>query len=286
MNSSSGSTSTAGNRHTAGDQSSRTELGGRVVGLHSLHRGAAAAALEGSGRWRITSVTRNERDAGTPPWPLDSPASSSRAAPTRPAAVRFHRTRASSPSRSARHAHGRIDPSIVRSRDGVRVVAWSLLVLAATAALQAALFAASSSVALLADLVHNIGDALTAVPLAIAFLLRSRRGERWAGYAVVATIFVSACVAAGEAIDRLIHPQSLDRLTVLALAGVVGFAGNEVAAQIRLRAGARLDSPALTADGHHTASTDSCPSASSRQRLQSGSGSIGPIRSSRWRSPP
>ena len=147
--------------------------------------------------------------------------------------------------------HGRIDPSIVRSRDGVRVVAWSLLVLAATAALQAALFAASSSVALLADLVHNIGDALTAVPLAIVFLLRSRRGERWAGYAVVATIFVSACVAAGEAIDRLIHPQSLDRLTVLALAGVVGFAGNEVAAQIRLRAGARLDSPALTADGHH-----------------------------------
>jgi cation diffusion facilitator family transporter len=106
-------------------------------------------------------------------------------------------------------------------------------------------------VALLADLIHNGGDALTAIPLAIAFLARSERGERWAGFAVVLTIFVSAVVAAGEAIDRLIHPQHLDYLGPLAVAGLIGFAGNELAARVRLRAGARLDSPALTADGHH-----------------------------------
>jgi cation diffusion facilitator family transporter len=149
------------------------------------------------------------------------------------------------------HTHGRVDPSIVRSRDGVKAVAWSLAILAATAALQAIVFMASRSVALLADLIHNGGDALTAVPLGIAFWLRSERGERWAGYAVVATIFVSATVAAIEALERLIHPRDLTHLPVLALAGVIGFAGNELAAQVRLRAGRRLNSPALVADGHH-----------------------------------
>lgn len=110
---------------------------------------------------------------------------------------------------------------------------------------------ASGSVALLADLIHNGGDALTAIPLAIAFLLRSERGERWAGYAVVATIFASAAVAAVESIDRLIRPQHLDYLGALALAGLIGFVGNELAARVRLSAGARLDSPALIADGQH-----------------------------------
>lgn len=149
------------------------------------------------------------------------------------------------------HTHGRVDRSIVRSRAGVRAVSISLAVLAVTAALQAVVFALSGSVALLADLIHNGGDALTAIPLAIAFLARSERGERWAGYAVVLAIFVSAVVAAGEAIDRLVHPQHLHYLVPLAVAGVVGFLGNEAAAQVRLRAGARLDSPALVADGHH-----------------------------------
>src|SRR5689334_19461194 len=114
------------------------------------------------------------------------------------------------------HTHGRVDPSIVRSREGVRAVAWSLAVLGATAALQALVFMLSRSVALLADLIHNGGDALTAIPLGIAFWLRSERGERWAGYAVVATIFASASVAGFEAIDRLVHPQSLDHLVALA----------------------------------------------------------------------
>jgi cation diffusion facilitator family transporter len=149
------------------------------------------------------------------------------------------------------HTHGRIDPSIVRSRDGVRAVTWSLAILAATALLQAIVFMASRSVALLADLIHNGGDALTAIPLGVAFWLRSERGERWAGYAVVATIFASAIVAAIEAIDRLIHPRDLTHLPVLALAGIIGFIGNELAARVRLRAGKRLDSPALLADGQH-----------------------------------
>jgi len=149
------------------------------------------------------------------------------------------------------HTHGRVDPSIIRSRDGVRTVARSLAILAATAALQAIVFMFSGSVALLADLIHNGGDALTAIPLAIAFFVGSRRGERWAGYAVVLTIFASAVVAGAEAIDRLIHPEHLDHLAALAVAGLVGFAGNELAARVRLRAGARIGSAALVADGQH-----------------------------------
>jgi cation diffusion facilitator family transporter len=149
------------------------------------------------------------------------------------------------------HTHGRVDPSIVRSRAGVRAVSISLAILAVTAALQAVVFTFSGSVALLADLIHNGGDALTAIPLAIAFLARSDRGERWAGYAVVLTVFVSASVAGYEAVARLIHPQRLDYLGALVVAGLIGFVGNELAARVRLRAGARLDSPALVADGHH-----------------------------------
>ena len=149
------------------------------------------------------------------------------------------------------HTHGRLDRSIVRSRAGVRAVSISLAVLAITAALQAIVFVVSGSVALLADLIHNGGDALTAIPLGIAFLARSERGERWAGYAVVLTIFVSASVAAYEAVERLVHPRHLDYLGAVAIAGLIGFLGNELAAGVRLRAGDRLDSPALIADGQH-----------------------------------
>jgi cation diffusion facilitator family transporter len=149
------------------------------------------------------------------------------------------------------HSHGLTDPSITRSREGLRTVAVSLGVLLATALVQTAIFAATGSVALLADLIHNFGDALTAVPLAVAFLLRSLVAERRAGYLVVAVIFVSACVAGFEAVDRLIHPQALSNLWVLVAAGAVGFIGNEVAAQVRLRGGRRLNSPALVADGNH-----------------------------------
>jgi cation diffusion facilitator family transporter len=106
-------------------------------------------------------------------------------------------------------------------------------------------------VALLADLIHNAGDALTAVPLGIAFLLRSFRAEKLAGLAVVGAILVSACVALYETIERLLHPQTPTHLWALAAAGLIGFAGNEMAARLRLRAGRHLNSPALVADGRH-----------------------------------
>ncbi len=149
------------------------------------------------------------------------------------------------------HSHGLVDDTIKRSRAGMRAVSLSLLVLAITAAAQVVVFAASGSVALLADLIHNAGDALTAAPLGIAFALRSARAERWAGLAVVLAIFVSACVAGYEAIARLITPAQVDQLGALAVAGAVGFAGNWIAAAIRTRAGRRLGSPALVADGAH-----------------------------------
>ena len=116
---------------------------------------------------------------------------------------------------------------------------------------QTVIFALSGSVALLADLIHNFGDALTAVPLGIAFYLRSLRVEKLAGLFVVLVIFVSACVALYETILRFLHPQNLTHLWLLAAAGVIGFVGNEIAAQVRLRAGKRLSSPALIADGNH-----------------------------------
>jgi cation diffusion facilitator family transporter len=149
------------------------------------------------------------------------------------------------------HSHGLVADSIKRSRAGVRAVALALLVLGLTAAAQAAVFALSGSVALLADLIHNAGDAATAIPLGIAFALRSARAERWAGLAVVLAIFVSACVAGYEAVHRLIEPAGVDLLGALAVAGALGFVGNRVAALVRSRAGRRLDSPALIADGAH-----------------------------------
>ena len=149
------------------------------------------------------------------------------------------------------HTHGLVDPSIIRSRAGVRAVAASLAILGLTAGAQVVVFATTHSVALLADLIHNFGDALTAVPLGAAFLLRSARAERGAGFFVVAAIFVSAAVAFGESIDRLVHPRAIHHLGALAAAGAIGFAGNELAAVVRLRAGRALRSAALVADGEH-----------------------------------
>ena len=149
------------------------------------------------------------------------------------------------------HSHGLVDRSILRSRAGIRAVLLSLAVLGLTAIAQSAIFVLSGSVALLADLIHNVGDALTAVPIGIAFLLRSVRGEKLAGMAVVLAIFISACVAAYEAIQRLIEPEELSHLWAVAVAGVIGFLGNELAAQVRLKAGRQLASPALVADGNH-----------------------------------
>src|SRR3990170_2725443 len=122
------------------------------------------------------------------------------------------------------HSHGLVERSIMRSRAGLRAVAISLGILGLTALAQLAIFAITDSVALLADLVHNFGDAATAIPV---------------------------CVALYETILRFIDPEALSNLGALALAGVIGFLGNEIAAQVRLRAGRRLASPALIADGNH-----------------------------------
>ena len=149
------------------------------------------------------------------------------------------------------HSHGLVDRSIVRSRAGVKAVSISLAVLVVASVFQLAIFILSGSVALLADLIHNFGDASTALPLGIAFFLRSFRAEKVAGLFVVLTIFASACVALYETIQRFIHPQQLTHLWALAAAGAVGFVGNEIAAYVRYRAGRRLASPALIADGNH-----------------------------------
>jgi cation diffusion facilitator family transporter len=149
------------------------------------------------------------------------------------------------------HSHGRIDPSIKRSRDGLRAVGVSLGVLGLAALAQTAIFVVTNSIALLADLIHNFGDALTAVPVGAAFLLRSERAEQYAGLLVVGAIFISACVAGYESILRLIDPHRPEQLGALAMGGVIGFVGNWIAAQIRSRAGKRLNSPALVADGDH-----------------------------------
>lgn len=149
------------------------------------------------------------------------------------------------------HTHGLVDPSIKRSRAGVRAVALSFFVLGLTALAQVAIFATTGSIALLADLIHNFGDAATAIPLGAAFLMRSERAERYAGYFVVFAIFVSAAVAGVEAVRRLIQPEEVSHLGILVAAGLIGFAGNWLAALIRLAAGRALDSPALIADGNH-----------------------------------
>jgi cation diffusion facilitator family transporter len=149
------------------------------------------------------------------------------------------------------HTHGLIDASIKRSRAGLRAVSLALLILGLTAIAQAFVFAATGSVALFADLIHNAGDAATAIPLGLAFALRSVRAEGLAGRAVVLAIFASACVAGYEAVDRLIDPREIEHVGALAAAGAVGFVGNWIAAIVRTRAGRRLDSSALIADGDH-----------------------------------
>ena len=131
------------------------------------------------------------------------------------------------------HSHGLVDPSIKRSREGLRVVGISLALLTATAIAQGAIYIATNSIALLADLIHNAGDALTAIPLAAAFLLRSERAERAAGLAVVLTILASAITAAVFAVERIIHPLAPDHLLALALAGVIGVIGNAIAEGVK-----------------------------------------------------
>ena len=149
------------------------------------------------------------------------------------------------------HVHGKVDESIMRSKEGVKAVSLSLAVLLATSLLQLMLYLSSHSVALLTDLIHNSGDALTAIPLGLAFILKSKKGERWAGYFVVFVILTSAIIALTQVALKFIHPSTPTHLWALFAAGIIGVIGNEVAAVIRWRAGKRLNSPALIADGTH-----------------------------------
>jgi cation diffusion facilitator family transporter len=161
------------------------------------------------------------------------------------------------------HSHGPgMDAVLESSSDGIHALRVSLAVLATTAIAQGVVVVVSGSVALLGDTLHNFADALTAVPLWLAFRLGRRapnnrfnygygRAEDLAGVVVVLVIAASAALAAYEAIDRLVHPRNVDLLAVVGLAGVLGFVGNEVAAQIRIRIGRRIGSAALVADGLH-----------------------------------
>ena len=160
------------------------------------------------------------------------------------------------------HTHRTVDPSIATSERGMWAVKWSFLGLFVTALLQVVVVALSGSVALLSDTIHNFGDALTAVPLWVAFAL-SRLGasrrfsfgygrvEDLAGVIVVLIILFSAVVAGYQAIDRLIQPQPVGLLWAVAVAGAVGFVGNEAVAMFRIRVGRQIGSAALVADGYH-----------------------------------
>lgn len=160
------------------------------------------------------------------------------------------------------HTHGVIDASLTTTDRGVWAIKWSFIILAITAALQLTVVFISGSVALLADTIHNIGDAVTAIPLWVAFVLVRRkpsvtftyglgRVEDLAGILIVLIILFSAVVAGYEAISRLIHPQPVTQLGWLAAAGVVGFIGNEAVAVFRIRVGRQMNSAALIADGYH-----------------------------------
>ncbi|HKN52324.1 MAG TPA: cation diffusion facilitator family transporter [Amycolatopsis sp.] len=163
------------------------------------------------------------------------------------------------------HSHDsadRLDTALETSKRGMRTLAWSFAALFATALAQLALVAVTGSVALLGDTIHNFADALTALPLGIAFLLGRRaatrrytyglgRAEDLAGVVVVLIIATSAALAAYESIVRLIDPRPVTHLWVVALAGLIGFAGNELVARYRITVGRRIGSAALVADGLH-----------------------------------
>jgi cation diffusion facilitator family transporter len=160
------------------------------------------------------------------------------------------------------HKHGGIDPSLLATERGIWAVKWSLVGLAATAIFQVVVVLFSGSAALLADTIHNLGDAATAIPLWIAFTLARRKPSRRftygygriedvAGVIIVLIILLSAAVAVYHSVDRLLHPQLVEHLWAVIVASVIGFAGNEIVAIFRIRVGKQINSAALVADGYH-----------------------------------
>ena len=155
-----------------------------------------------------------------------------------------------------------LDEALTSDKRGIRALKLSLIALGVTAALQLVVVILSSSVALLADTVHNFSDALTAIPLWVAFVIGSRaatrrytfgyrRAEDLAGLFVLLMIVLSALLAGWESIDRLLHPQTMSNIPAVVIAGIVGFAGNELVALYRIRVGRDIGSAALVADGYH-----------------------------------
>ena len=160
------------------------------------------------------------------------------------------------------HTHGIIDPSLTSTERGIWAIKWSFIVLFITAIFQVVVALLSGSVALLADTIHNFGDAATAVPLWIAFMLERRkpskrftygygRVEDLAGVTIVLIILLSAVVAGYESINRIFHPQSVERLWAVIAASFIGFIGNEGVAIFRIKVGKQMGSAALVADGYH-----------------------------------
>ena len=196
------------------------------------------------------------------------------------------------------HSHDasdQIDSALESNAAGRRALLISLVGLGVTAVLQAGVVVLSGSVALLGDTLHNLADALTAVPLLVAFTLARRppnnrytygygRAEDLGGLFVIAMIALSSVLAAYEAIDRLLHPQQVSYLWAVASAGVIGFLGNEIVARYRIRVGRRIGSAALVADGLH-ALTGSPASRFCSAPAASRSVGAGPIPSLAWASP-
>jgi cation diffusion facilitator family transporter len=163
------------------------------------------------------------------------------------------------------HSHAasdKVDAAMEASAEGIRTLWISLAILAGTAVLQAVVVALSGSVALLGDTLHNAADALTAVPLGIAFVVGRRpptrrytygygRAEDLAGIVIVVVIAASSALAAYEAITRLAHPRPVTNLIAVAVAALIGFTGNELVARYRIRTGRKIGSAALVADGLH-----------------------------------
>ncbi len=160
------------------------------------------------------------------------------------------------------HVHGVVDPTIFTTERGIWAVKWSFWGLAVTAVFQVVVSLFSGSIALLADTIHNIGDAATAIPLWFAFTLARKktshrftygygRVEDLAGVIIVLTILFSAVVAGCQSVERLLHPQKVEYLCAVVIASIVGFLGNEAVAVFRIKVGKEIGSAALIADGQH-----------------------------------
>jgi cation diffusion facilitator family transporter len=176
--------------------------------------------------------------------------------------LKGHETEHSGEEHSYSHAHGVVDPELISTDKGLYAVKWAFVGLMITALFQILVVWVSGSVALLADTIHNFGDAATAIPLGFAFLLSRKkpnksftygygRAEDLAGLLIVFLIFLSAVVAAYESVSRLISPQPVNFLWAVAAASIIGFLGNELVAKFRIRVGKEIGSAALVADGYH-----------------------------------